>query len=230
MPERAARCAKRAREGRNGIGKHFRTHQHAGGWPLAAVAIAAVVVAAVVANSPAAVSCDKVAAPSGSDSAAGTAASPYRTAQKLADSLRAGTDRLPAGRPLRAGRDDRRRGGSAGSPVTLTSYPGERATRARAASGCTDSANFVTVESLDLDGRDAANLPSPSVYGDDVVFRDNDVTDYHTGICFLLGSNALRAGEAGDDRAQPHPRLRGAAGAEPPSRDLHRGTRTTRRI
>ena len=35
-------------------------------------------------------SCDKVAAPSGSDSAAGTAASPYRTAQKLADSLAPG--------------------------------------------------------------------------------------------------------------------------------------------
>ena len=72
--------------------------------------------------------------------------------------------------------------------MTITSYPGERATlkgRLRVA----DSANFVTVESLDLDGRDASNLPSPSVYGDDVVFRDNDVTDYHTGICFLLGSD-----------------------------------------
>ena len=46
-----------------------------------------------------------------------------------------------------------------------------------------DSANFVVVESLDLDGRNGDNLPSPSVYGDDVTFRDNDVTDY-TAICF----------------------------------------------
>jgi parallel beta-helix repeat protein len=72
--------------------------------------------------------------------------------------------------------------------VTITSYPGERATlkgRLRVA----DTANFVTVESLNLDGRDSAGLPSPSVYGDDVVFRDNDVTDHHTGICFLLGSD-----------------------------------------
>ena len=64
--------------------------------------------------------------------------------------------------------------------MTITSYPGERATL-KGRLRITDSANFVTVESLDLDGRDAANLPSPSVYGDDVVFRDNDVTDYHTG-------------------------------------------------
>ena len=154
----------------------------------AAGAIATVAVAALTASSTAAVSCDKVAAPSGSDSAAGLVASPYRTTQKLADSLAPGQTGC-----LRDGLYEQdvkvTKGGSSGSPVTLTSYPGERATlkgRLRVA----DSANFVTVESLDLDGRDASNLPSPSVYGDDVVFRDNDVTDYHTGICFLLGSSS----------------------------------------
>jgi parallel beta-helix repeat protein len=153
----------------------------------AAGAIAAVAVAALSASSPAAVSCDKVAAPSGSDSAAGMVASPYRTTQRLADSLAPGQTGC-----LRGGLYEQdvkvTTGGSPGSPVTLTSYPGERATlkgRLRVA----DSADFVAVESLNLDGRDASNLPSPSVYGDDVVFRDNDVTDYHTGICFLLGSD-----------------------------------------
>ncbi|MGH2978049.1 MAG: right-handed parallel beta-helix repeat-containing protein, partial [Solirubrobacterales bacterium] len=152
-----------------------------------AAAIATTAVASVATSSPAAVSCDRVAAPSGSDSAAGSAASPYRTVQKLADSLAPGQTGC-----LRAGLYEQdvkvTRGGGPGSPVTLTSHPGERATlkgRLRIA----DSANFVTVEALDLDGRDASNLPSPSVYGDDVVFRDNDVTDHHTGICFLLGSD-----------------------------------------
>ena len=52
----------------------------------AAMALATVIAAALTATSPAALSCDKVAAPSGSDSAPGTLESPYRTAQKLADS------------------------------------------------------------------------------------------------------------------------------------------------
>ena len=52
------------------------------------------------------------------------------------------------------------RGGSAGSPVTLSSYPGERATL-RGRLRVKDSANFVTVESLDLDGRDAATPAEP---------------------------------------------------------------------
>ena len=156
--------------------------------PLGAITATAVIVAAVVADSPAATSCDKVASPSGSDSAAGSAASPYRTAQKLVDSLQPGqTGCLRAG--LYTQNVTISRGGSTGSPVTLSSYPGERAT-VRGRMRVQDSANNVTVESLDLDGRQTNDtLPSPSVYGNDVVFRDNDVTNYHTGICFLLGSN-----------------------------------------
>jgi hypothetical protein len=158
------------------------------GWTLlAALVTTAVIVAVVVADSPAATSCDKVAAPSGSDSAAGSAAAPYRTAGKLAASLQPGQTGC-----LRAGLYEQdlaiERGGSAGAPITLSSYPGERAT-VRGRFRVKDSANFVTIEDLDLDGRNSDTLPSPSVYGNDVVFRGNDVTDYHTGICFLIGSN-----------------------------------------
>ncbi len=159
------------------------------GWMLlAALGTATVIVAAGVADSPAASACDRVAAPSGSDSAAGSAAAPYRTAGKLADSLQPGQTGC-----LRAGTYEQdvaiARGGSAGSPITLSSYPGERAT-VRGRFRVKDSANFVTIEDLNLDGRNPADtLPSPSVYGNDVAFRDNDVTNYHTGICFLLGSN-----------------------------------------
>jgi Big-like domain-containing protein/parallel beta helix pectate lyase-like protein len=159
-----------------------------GGTLLAALFTAAVIVAAGVADSPAATSCDKVAAPSGSDSAAGSAAAPYRTAGKLVGSLQPGQTGC-----LRAGVYEQNvaieRGGNAGSPITLSSYPGERATL-RGRLRVKDSANFVTIEDLDLDGRNPADtLPSPSVYGNDVVFRGNDVTNYHTGICFLIGSN-----------------------------------------
>jgi hypothetical protein len=155
---------------------------------LGALGTAAVMVAAVVGSSSAATSCDRVASTSGSDSAAGSAASPFRTAQKLVDSLAPGQTGC-----LRAGMYEQdvtiAKGGSSGSPVTLSSYPGERAT-VRGRFRVKDSANFVVVESLDLDGRNGDSLPSPSVYGDDVTFRDNDVTNYHfTAICFLLGSN-----------------------------------------
>jgi hypothetical protein len=179
--------------------------KHARGWTaLGALSTAAVLVAAVVANSPAATSCDKVAGPSGFDSAAGSAASPYRTAQKLVDSLQPGQTGC-----LRAGLYEQNvtmtGGGGSGSPVTLSSYPGERAT-VRGRFRVKDSANFVTVESLDLDGRNSDNLPSPSVYGDDVTFRDNDVTNYHyTAICFLLGSDTYgRARRTNIERNRIH--------------------------
>jgi hypothetical protein len=130
--------------------------------------------------------CDKVASPLGSNSNTGTLAKPYATVDKLAGSLRAGqTGCLRAGtyvRDVKIGR-----GGSAGAPLTITSYPGERATllgRLR----ITDEANWVVVQQLELDGLNVENLPSPTVNGDNVAFRDNDVTNGNTTICFLLGS------------------------------------------
>jgi nitrous oxidase accessory protein NosD len=134
-----------------------------------------------------AVTCTRTASPAGSDSAAGTAASPYRTVQRLVDSLRPGqTGCLRAHTYAEDVRIDQ--GGRAGAPVTLTSYPGERAA-IRGRMHVTDDANHVTVSRLDLDGTNAANLPSPTINGDDVTFARNDVTTHHTTICFILGSN-----------------------------------------
>ena len=134
-----------------------------------------------------AVSCTKVASTTGSDSAAGTAGSPYRTVDKLADALGPGQTGC-----LRAGTYDGNvridRGGRAGAPLTITSWPGERAA-VKGRVVVADSANFVTISRLDLDGTNAGILPSPSVYGDNVSFVRNDVTNNHTAICFILGSN-----------------------------------------
>ena len=134
-----------------------------------------------------AVTCNRTAAPSGSDSAVGTTASPYRTVQRLADSLRAGqTGCVRAGTYAENVRINN--GGRASAPVTLTSYPGERAA-IKGRLHVTDNADFVTVSRFNLDGTNAAILPSPTVNGDDVTFAGNDVTNWHTGICFLLGSD-----------------------------------------
>ncbi len=88
------------------------------------------------------------------------------------------------------------RGGALGARLKLQSYPGERA-RLLGRLVVTDSANFVSVDSLDLDGSTAPDcapgtctiLPSPTVNGDYVSFRDVDVTNQNTAICFNLGSS-----------------------------------------
>jgi Right handed beta helix region len=130
--------------------------------------------------------CDKVASPRGSNRNRGTAASPYATVGKLANSLRAGeTGCLRAGDYR--GRVKIRKGGTAGAPTTIRNAPGERAT-VRGRVHVANSANHVVVRQLFLDGRNRANLPSPTVNGNNAVFRDNDVTTGDTTICFLLGS------------------------------------------
>jgi parallel beta-helix repeat protein len=149
----------------------------------------ATVALAVAGPSPAgaAVTCDRVAATSGSDSAAGTVAAPYRTAQKLVDSLSAGQTGC-----LRAGTFTQdvkfSHGGASGAPLTLTSFPGERALlvgRMWIARG----SDFVTVTGLDLDGTNSAVLPSPTITANDAVFTDNDVTNHNQTICFVVGND-----------------------------------------
>jgi parallel beta-helix repeat protein len=135
------------------------------------------------------VNCDKVAATNGSDSAAGTADAPYRTAQKLSDSLLAGqTGCLHAGtydEDLRVGH-----GGRDGAPVTIRSYPGERA-RLLGRLWIARGADYVTIAALDLNGVNPEyNLPSPTVNSSHATFVDNDVTNEHHAICFNLGNSS----------------------------------------
>ena len=140
---------------------------------LAALALAGTASGAAVAG------CAKVASPDGNDSAPGTAGRPYATAQRLVDALTPGETGC-----LRAGtyREDVT---LATRGTGLTSYPGGQATlvgRLRV------TADRVTVERLTLDGRNARDLPSPTINADDVVFRRDDVSSRDSGICFILGS------------------------------------------
>jgi Right handed beta helix region/Polysaccharide lyase len=128
-------------------------------------------------------SCTKVASTTGSDSASGTEAAPFRTAEKLVSSLSSGQTGC-----LRAGTystDNQVKVSKAG--ITLASYPGERA-RLKTRLWIAEGANGVTVQDLVLDGVNADDLPSPTVNANDAVFRNNEVTNEHTAICFDLGS------------------------------------------
>jgi hypothetical protein len=135
------------------------------------------------------VTCTKVASPSGSDSAAGTVQAPYRTAAKLVSSMTAGQTGC-----LRAGTFNDNV--DVYTPnLTLTSYPNERAT-IKGRLYVSDKASGMTVSGLNLDGRsNSPDSPSPTVIGDNVTFTDDDVTNYHTAICFLIGNAAYGRAE-----------------------------------
>lgn len=153
-----------------------------------ALPVAAAVAAATIQTSSAsaAADCHLYAATNGNDAATGSSAAPFRTVQRLVDSLRPGqTGCLLTG--TFAGDVRIAKGGVPGSPLTLTSAPGARATVAGRLY-ITDAANDVVISNLYLDGRNAAGLPSPTVNGDRATFTSDDVTNYNTGICFVLGS------------------------------------------
>jgi parallel beta-helix repeat protein len=136
-----------------------------------------------------------VASPNGSDSAAGSEAAPFRTPQRLADSLGPGLTGC-----LREGLYEQdvkvTRGGSPAAPAVLQSYPGEQAGlvgRLWIAEG----ADNVTFAGIVLDGRNSDRLPSPTVNANGVVFEGNDVTNGNSTICFNLGGRRYgRAGSA----------------------------------
>lgn len=147
---------------------------------IAAGGVAALATIAIASGSDAASAaspCDLVAAPNGADSAAGTEAAPLRTATELLAELQSGQTGC-----LREGTYVDRQFLVKTPGVTLTSFPGERATlrgQLRFNVGATAS----VAENLDLDGRNVDDLLGPLIYADDVVLRGNDITNEHTAIC-----------------------------------------------
>ena len=170
-------------------------------WPLPAAPILAALSLALAATPAhaATTTCDRVAAPGGSDAAAGTASAPYATPQKLADSLsagqtgclRAGTYRQASGRPyvLRVSH-----GGAAGAPLTIRSFPGERA-QVRGVVYVPSGSDEVVLRQMNLVGTDddsnAATMPvSVQIMARNTQVIGNDITNEHRKSCMILGSNA----------------------------------------
>jgi nitrous oxidase accessory protein NosD len=129
--------------------------------------------------------CDRVASTRGSNSGTGTRARPFRSVRQLVRSLHPGqTGCLRAGNYVGTLEIGRR--GTAGRPITLRSYPGEAARLLGRLWLDRQSAHLV-IKGLYLDGRNRTGLPSPTVNGRNILFAGNDVTNQHTGICFVLG-------------------------------------------
>lgn len=138
----------------------------------------------------AAASCTRYAASNGSDSAPGTAAAPYRTAQKLFDSLAPGQVGCLQPGATFAERLRANRSGTPGNPITLTSGPGAGRATLLGEIYVPDGATDIVYTNLVINGRTAFRV-NPSVNGDRITFSNNEVTDEHNGICFHLG----KAGE-----------------------------------
>lgn len=136
-------------------------------------------------------SCDLYASVSGSDGAPGSAEHPFATVAHLAASLSAGQTGCVRGGVFNEDVTIEN-SGSLGAPITISSYPGERATLVGRL-WIHQHADYVTVENMNLNGRNSASLPSPTVNGNFASFLGDDVTNEHTEICFVVGSGWGRA-------------------------------------
>jgi Right handed beta helix region len=150
---------------------------------------AATASAATVSAAPGA--CTKYAAPWGRDSNRGTKRRPFRTAQRLADSLRPGQtgclrggvyDQTDDGYVLKVDR-----GGRAGAPVSIRSYPGERA-KLVGRIEIPEGSNHVGLSRLVIRG--TPGEISVKIYSADVVVARNNISNLRRGkTCIMLGSD-----------------------------------------
>ena len=141
-----------------------------------------------------AVTCDRVSATTGSDTTgAGTSGNPWRTAQKLADSLTPGqTGCLRAGTYTEdvTATDS----GTSAQRITIGSWPGEVA---RLAGKLTVRGDYLAFSQLVLDGRSAgSNGFGVTIEGDDVALMDNNITSRAAASCLDVGTNGTAAQHA----------------------------------
>lgn len=137
--------------------------------------------------------CSRFAAPDGRDSHRGTKERPFRTAQRLVDSLRPGqTGCLRGGMYSVAGDDDfvvrLDHGGRAGAPITLQTFPGERATLVGNIE-VSKGSDYVTLSRLRIEGTGGSN--TIKIYAAHITLEDSDITNAWRGwSCLLLGSDS----------------------------------------
>ena len=181
----------------------------------------------------AASACTRLASSSGSDSAAGTPAAPWRTATKLLSSLQPGdVGCFAAGQTFgSASVEDM----VAASDVTITSAPG--GTPATLVGLLYLQGSRITVTGLRLDGHnsfsEASNPASVQgqagifVVGDDLKIVGNDISNGHTAICIGVGNPPAKPQRALIDGNRIH-----ACGVLPQTHGEHgiylgHGTNTT---
>jgi hypothetical protein len=135
------------------------------------------------------VSCSLYASPSGSDSSGdGSQTGPFQTAQHLVSALAPGqTGCLTSGTYTSSPGLSFEHGGSAGSPITLASAPGQTATLAGGYVYVPTGSNYVTLENLNLDGS-ATTQVGVQIFGSEVSLIGNDITNHaQHNSCIIMG-------------------------------------------
>src|SRR5215212_6984431 len=162
--------------------------------PLAAAAAATLILASEAPSGqhPSVKLCARFAAPRGSDANPGTKTRPFKTAQRLADSLRPGqTGCLRAGTYSETSDGYVLRvaaGGKAGARVTVRSAPGERAKLVGIVQIAPGS-DYVTLAGLSVHGTGEMN--SIKIYAGHAILDRNDITnDGHGPSCVILGNTS----------------------------------------
>jgi hypothetical protein len=139
--------------------------------------------------------CDRFAAPGGSDAQPGTKRRPLASVQQLAKILRPGETGC-----LRSGAYEPssgpyvlsvERGGTTGAPITIRSFPGERA-RLVGIVVVEKGVGNVVLSRLDIEGPGVQN--TVKIYGADVIVEDSRITNALRGSsCVILGNASLSA-------------------------------------
>lgn len=147
--------------------------------------------ARIDAAAPSGTACTRYASPAGNDRARGTKAAPFKTPQRLVDSLRPGQTGC-----LRGGRYDEGEdgyimrvghGGRQGAPIRLRSHPGERALL-YGTTYIPNGSNHVILSHLTLEGAGDGSH-TIKIYSADVVVQDSELTNGGRGeSCMMLGS------------------------------------------
>jgi hypothetical protein len=136
--------------------------------------------------------CDRFAAPWGNDRNPGTKKRPFRSPQRLADSLRPGKTGCLRGGVYDETKDDfvlrLDDAGSERRRLTIRSFPGERA-KLVGIVYIPSGANYVTLTHLAIEGTGDHN--TIKIYATDTVVRDNDITNASRGeSCMILGNDS----------------------------------------
>jgi parallel beta-helix repeat protein len=126
------------------------------------------------------VSCDRFAAPSGSDDGSGSRSNPYRTPERLAESLSSGQTGC-----FRAGVYRFSELNVSTANITLAPY-GSEAVKLRGSIKVRPSGHDSTIRGMKLDGRGGESPIGPRIYADGFVLRDNEITNQHTSICVQI--------------------------------------------
>ena len=152
---------------------------------LFSLCVLVVVVLCVPASAGAAVSCDRVAAPSGSDAAAGTVAAPLRTLEALLGAVEPGQTAC-----LRSGTYSGVEPRLHDPDVQLTSYPGETAT-ITAMLEVMRTAKRSHVHHLNFDATNFDSTAAIKIQADDAILSDNNITKGGRSICVQVASTYI---------------------------------------